>query len=189
MRNKNILKALSLIAAVCIAAGCNGSAIAETTTTTITTTASNTVETTTLTEKADKDLLLVELGNGVEMNGKKYSIPFTLEDLGNEYNATGADTEYDIFYKNEYYAFITVDESDDFSKANVNAIQFTSNTDFKLGDIYCGNSRNNIYQTYGEPDMKAPSEKIEHYIFDNGVVFGIEYDNNVIVSLGIEFSK
>ena len=35
MRNKNILKALSLLAAVCITAGCNGSTMAETTTTTV----------------------------------------------------------------------------------------------------------------------------------------------------------
>lgn len=190
MRKKHILKALSLIAAVCIAAGCNGSEIAETTATTITTTVSvsTTMDTATLTKKADKDLLLDELGSGVEMNGKKYSIPLNLDDFDKEYCITGTDTEYDIFFKDEYYAFITVDESDDFSKANVNTIQFTSNTDFRLGDIYCGNSKKHIYQKYGEPDMKAPSGKIEHYIFDNGVVLGIEYDNNKIVSLGIKFS-
>ncbi|MBR4112283.1 MAG: hypothetical protein IKK53_04550 [Ruminiclostridium sp.] len=39
MRNKNILKVLSLLAAVCITAGCNGSTAVETTTTTTTITA------------------------------------------------------------------------------------------------------------------------------------------------------
>ncbi len=174
-------KLLSLLAAVCITAGCNGNAVADKTNTT--------VENRTLTETANKDLLLTELDNGVEMNGKKYSIPFNLEDLGIEYNATGTDTEYDIFYKNEYYAFITVDESDDFLKANVNTIQFASNTDFKLGDIYYGNNREKIYKTYGEPDIKAPSGIIEHYTFDNGVVLGIEYDDDIIKSLGITFSN
>ena len=72
MRKKHILKALSLLAAVCITAGCNGSTTTETTTTTATTTA----EITTVTEQAT---ITTE-----ETNGIKYcEIPegMTFEDL------------------------------------------------------------------------------------------------------------
>ena len=50
MRNKNILKAFSLLAAVCIAAGCNGSTATETTTTTTTTAVESTTTVTTVAE-------------------------------------------------------------------------------------------------------------------------------------------
>lgn len=71
MRNKNILKVLSLLAAVCITTGCNESTTAETTTT-----ATTTAEITTVTEQAT---ITTE-----ETNGIKYcEIPegMTFEDL------------------------------------------------------------------------------------------------------------
>ena len=75
MQKKHILKALSLLVAVCITAGCNGSAMAETTTTTATTTA----EITTVTEQATITTEDVEEANGI----KYCEIPegMTFEDL------------------------------------------------------------------------------------------------------------
>ncbi|MGN0657555.1 MAG: hypothetical protein ACI4KR_12280, partial [Ruminiclostridium sp.] len=67
MRRNRILKVIALLGAVCFTVGCSGNGAAEkATATTITTTMSTAAEAATLTEKADKDLLLVELGNGVE---------------------------------------------------------------------------------------------------------------------------
>ena len=186
MKKRNIVKIFSLLTALCMVSGCKVSTIAETTTmTTVTTTA----ETTMSGEKAKKDLLLAELENGIEMNDKKYSIPFTLEDLGKEYYATGSDTEYDVFYKDEYFAYVTIDEFDDYLKSNVKSISFASNTNFKFGEIYCGNSREKIYEMYGEPDEKIESGIAELYIFDNGIGFCIEYDNDKIADSGITFSN
>lgn len=82
MKKRQILKALSLLAAVCIAAGCNGNTAAETTNA-VDITATTTAEITTTSAEVTAE---TEAGQGEfeEINGKKYcKIPegMTFEDL------------------------------------------------------------------------------------------------------------
>lgn len=115
MRNKNILKVLSLLAAACIAAGCNGSTAADMTTTTtsaqITTTVTTVAEITTSAEGTDSEFLglaeaeidyVDEYGRKryknptiwttekifeeLTINGQKFEAPLTLEKIGEGYS-------------------------------------------------------------------------------------------------------
>lgn len=113
MRKKRILKALSLIAAVCIAAGCNGSITGDTTTTNsaqVTTSAADTVETTAA-EETDSEISasselevdyvdddgIIYYKNPTEwtyekfysaltINGKKIEAPLTIAKLGDQFS-------------------------------------------------------------------------------------------------------
>ena len=114
MRNKNILKVLSLLAAVCITAGCSGSTSAETTTTNTTaTTAQITTAVTTsvlsketnseFSELAEAEIDYVDeygrkryknptiwttekIFEELTINGQKFEAPLTLEKLGEGYS-------------------------------------------------------------------------------------------------------
>ena len=115
MRNKNILKVLSLLAAVCITAGCNGSTAVETTTMTTaaqtTATVTTVAEITTSAEGMDSEFLglaeaeidyVDEYGRKryknptiwttekifeeLTINGQKFEAPLTLEKLGEGYS-------------------------------------------------------------------------------------------------------
>lgn len=114
MRNKNILKVLSLLAAVCIAAGCNRNTVQETTTSVVvesTTTVTTTAETTTVAEETDSEISassqleidyvdddgIIYYKNPTEwtyekfysaltINGKKIEAPLTIAKLGDEFS-------------------------------------------------------------------------------------------------------
>ena len=114
MHKKHILKALSLLAAVCVTAGCNGSTTEEMTTTTatqITSVASNTLQTTIVEKETDSEISassqleidyvdddgIVYYKNPTEwtyekfysaltINGKKIEAPLTIAKLGDEFS-------------------------------------------------------------------------------------------------------
>lgn len=102
MRKKHILKAFSLIATVCIAAGCNGSEIAETTTTTAKQTTIVSTTTKPLEEEINStgnseqplfqkefeitDWTMDELVSDMTICGKKIMIPCTISELSSVFN-------------------------------------------------------------------------------------------------------
>ena len=109
MKNKHILKALSLLAAVCIAAGCRGSTTAETTAGTgIQTETSIVSETTTAAESVSAEVEELEVDHvdedgivyyknptewtyemvyeALTIEGKKVQAPLTFEDFGDKYS-------------------------------------------------------------------------------------------------------
>lgn len=106
MKKRQILKALSLLAAVCIAAGCNASTAAETTTTTAeitTTTAEETGQTDSNSDLPELEVDYVDddgvvyyknptewtyemVYDGLLIEGKKIESPLTFEDFGEKYS-------------------------------------------------------------------------------------------------------
>jgi len=124
MRNKNILKVLSLLAAVCITAGCNGSTAVGTTTTTTTTTAvecTTTVTISSTSEETDSEISassqleidyvdddgIIYYKNPTEwtfekvfkelrINGQQFESPLTFDKLGEGFEFS--DGEYDTTY-------------------------------------------------------------------------------------------
>ena len=113
MRNKNILKVLSLLAAICITAGCSGSTTVETVTLSTTTTAQITTAVTTSVSSKETNSEFSELAEAeidyvdefgyfyyknptiwtsekifeeLTINGKKHDAPLTLEKLGQEFS-------------------------------------------------------------------------------------------------------
>jgi len=123
MQKKHILKALSLLAAVCITAGCSGSDAAETTTTTatqITSVVSNTLQTTIVEKETDSEISassqleidyvdddgIIYYKNPTEwtyekfysaltINGNRIDAPLTLEKLGQGFSVDEATIDYD----------------------------------------------------------------------------------------------
>lgn len=166
---KKLLSTVLLLVVICITAGCNNNSAQEQHSSTPNATVST----------ANKELLLSEIENGIIMNGEHYPLPFSLDNLGEKYTLTGSGTEYDIYYNGEYYAYITTVNG---TSNEISNISFTGNVDFKFGEIYIGNTKENIIKIYGEPDFNSPSNTLSHYIFGEKPSFMLEYSDDKIVS-------
>ncbi len=133
------------------------------------------------------DWSLDELVQNIELNGKSYSMPFTVEDLGEGYtigekiSLSGDTYGYNLYYNDKYYALI---------KLNLNniitSITFSDNVNFKIGELYSGNSKEKIINVYGIPSVEA-RDIIATYLFSNGNSISIFYEDNKLESISINY--
>jgi len=113
------------------------------------------------------DWSIDELVQNIELNGKTYSMPFTLEDLGEEYSIgekieiSQTSISYPLYYNGMEIALIRINDN------NYIYSIVTSNPflEFKVGDFFLGNSREAINKEYGEPTMYV--KNIDSYSFDD----------------------
>ena len=111
MKNKHILKVLSLLAALCIAAGCRGSTTAETTAGAGTQAETSTVSEATTAEveelevdyvdklglihyKNPTDITYEQIYQKLKINGLNVEAPLTIEKLGQDFNLCANSIEY-----------------------------------------------------------------------------------------------
>ena len=156
MKNKHILKALSLLAALCIAAGCRGSTTAETTAGAGTQAETSTVSETTTAEveelevdHVDEDGIVYyknptewttdKIFEELTINGQKFEAPLTLEKLGEGYSHSTDGGYYDsnkriaclrLMYNGKSLAWVYFDDCDsidDVQNKNYNYIVFSAN--------------------------------------------------------------
>ena len=161
MKNKHILKVFSLLAAVCIAAGCRGSTTAETTAGAGTQTETSTVSETTTAEveelevdhvdefdciyyKNPTEWTIEKIFDELTINGQKFDAPLTLEKLGSEYSySTDDGAFYDedtrtacvrLMLNDKSLAWAYLDDCDNINDTKAkqfNAISFSSDSTYE----------------------------------------------------------
>ena len=144
------------------------------------------------------DWSIDELLQDFELNGKTYSMPLTIGDLGNEYSIgdkaslRGDNYGYYLQYNDEHFALITVNDSDaDINKWCIKSFSLSDDTKYKFGDLYYGNTRDNIISKYGKPSISTEvgNTIIDGYIFENKNAFSIDYKNNKIYGIVIGINE
>ncbi len=133
------------------------------------------------------DWSIDELVQNIEMNGKNYSMPFTVEDLGEGYtigekvSLSGDTYGYNLYYNDIYYALIKFN-----SNNIITSIAFSDNVNFKIGEFYSGNSKEKIINSYGIPSVEA-RDIIATYLFSNENSISVFYENNKLESISINY--
>ena len=144
------------------------------------------------------DWSIDELLQDFELNGKTYSMPLTIGDLGDGYligdkaSLRGDNYGYYLRYNDEHFALITVDDSDtDINKWQIKSFSISEDDNYKFGDLYYGNTRENIINKYGLPSFSTEigATTIDNYIFENKDAVSVEYKNNKIYGLVIGLNK
>ncbi len=139
------------------------------------------------------DWSLDELVQNIELNGKSYSMPFTVEDLGEGYSlGEKNDNGYDLYYNGNYYALIRVAHYYwEIEKCDIICITFFDDPDlsdttpqFKLGEFCMGSERDNIISLYGDPTEF--SEGSDRYIFSDGREISVTYKDEKLAGLFID---
>ncbi|MBD5145071.1 MAG: hypothetical protein HDT21_04045 [Ruminococcus sp.] len=156
------------------------------------------------------DWSLDDMVQSIEMNGVTYSMPFTLNDLGNKYSLewVGVDFEengkvdhytYVLKYCDMVYAGIEVFDPFDFNDMDnykITSIILTSDTDFKFGGVDPESTKDNILEKFGEPSYISSDYNMFAYMFDGGddnldssVVVGFNDDNEMLKVIAIRYYK
>lgn len=116
------------------------------------------------------DWSIDNLVQNIEMNGISYSMPFTVEDLGENYTIeenTSSDKGYFLNYRgDEDYALIDIYNDDtDIKKCRIRTITVNDNVDFKIGNLGFGVKREKILEKYGEPSLISSKQIVCTYVF------------------------
>ncbi|MBQ3161168.1 MAG: hypothetical protein IJC04_03480 [Oscillospiraceae bacterium] len=139
------------------------------------------------------DWSIDELLQEFELNGKTYSMPLTIGDLGEGYSigdkASLREDNYGYYlrYNDEHFALITVDDSDtDINKWQIKSFSL-SGKKYKFGDLFYKNKRTNVIDKYGFPSFSTEHGDtiLDNYIFENNDSFTIHYKNNKIYGIVI----
>ncbi len=133
------------------------------------------------------DWSIDELVKNIEMNGISYSMPLTVEDLGEKYSIEEYEDYDNCFFLNycdDEYALIDIynDNESDIKKNRIRTINVSYDVDFKIGGISFGDEKDDILKKYGEPSLSSPQERVLTYVFEGET----EEQNNVLV---LTFSK
>lgn len=164
------------------------------------------------------DWSLDEMVQSIEMNGVTYSMPFTLNDLGDKYSLELASVDFEdngkldhyifvLYYCDRIYAMVEVFEPfdiNDMDNYKITSITLISSTDFKFGGISGIDSytKGDILKRFGEPSAMPYDYNINVqtymfvYMFDwgddnfyNSVVFAFEDDNETLKGITIRYNK
>ena len=202
MRNKNILKALSLLAAVCITAGCSGNSTMETTTTNTTaTTAQITTAVTTTVLSKETNSEFSELAEAeidyVDENGEifyKNPTEWTFEKVFKELRINGQQFESPLTFDKlgEGFEFSDGEYDTTYSSSNGNIYKM-----LKLKDKYfCSvtfincKDENDYNKPFHELELSFPgtNEEYRNLITINGIGIGSTVEET-IEKLGIPYSR
>ena len=136
------------------------------------------------------DWSIDELVKNIELNGKTYSMPFTLDDLGEEYSIgekieiTETSASYPLYYNGTEIALINVNNQKYICSISIS----NKYVDFKAGNFYIGNSREEINKEYGKPTMFV--ENIDSYSFDDTKNICVFYNSkNVVDGIAILYEE
>ena len=140
------------------------------------------------------DWSLNEIVQNIEMNGKLYSMPFSVEQLGEEYSIgekvslTSESYGYNLYYNNEYFALINLDTDEvDINKSLITSLSFGENSNYKIGEFYNGNKKKNVKKTYGNPSIESDIGNLSSYTFENGDGITVLYENNKVSGIVIRY--
>ena len=195
MRNKNILKVLSLLAAICITAGCSGSSTAETTTTvqsvtTATTTKPQENNTNSLKNSEQQlfqkefeitDWTMEELISDFTLYGEKISIPCSIEQLGKIYSGTNINNM--LIYDNKEigYVYNTTQKSQDddpmIRQIVLGGLNDISLPQFSIKTITETCSKEDVENVLGIPNVNSGDENWARYFFSDNESILFVYNN------------
>ena len=111
------------------------------------------------------------LVKNIELNGKTYSMPFTLDDLGSDYSVGNAilfDNNtygYALNYKNDIFTAIVKFDGFDYTKSRIISFTTSDDTEVKVGDICFGDDRFDILRRYGTPSIEEQKSENEFEYF------------------------
>ncbi len=192
MQKKHILKVFSLLAAVCITAGCNGNAVVEmTAVTTDTTNTKPLVENTYSTENSEKSLFqkefeitdwtMEELISDFTLCGEKITIPCSIEQLGKNYSGTYINNA--LIYGNEEIGYIynitqkSQDEDPIIRQIVLGGLNDISLPQFSIKTITETSAKNDVENVLGIPNVDSGDENWARYFFSDNESILFIYDN------------
>lgn len=194
MRSKKVVTLIFAVGIMCSLIACNADK-GEVSETTQATTASMVTETESETKSSETDKMnyitdwsIEEVFQSIELNGKTYSLPFTLEDLGEDYSVGEQREEsYDLYYKDEYISLIDLDKNnEDINKCNIINFILDSSSEYKMGELYNGNSKKNVEAMYGKPSSDSGNVTSYNFKGNRGKeCILVIYKNNKIKTVGI----
>ena len=155
------------------------------------------------------DWSIDEIVKNVEMNGVTYSMPFTLNDLGDKYSLELASADFDESGKFDHYVYSLnycdavyagIDVFDQFvsdmDNYKITSITLMSDTDFKFGGIGPESTKADILERFGEPSVASSDYNMFMYMFyeeddelHNIVVVAFENDNETLKGITIRYNK
>lgn len=197
MRKKHIFKALSLIAAVCIAAGCNGSEIAKTTTTIAKQTTIASTTTKPLKEEINStgnseqpffrkefeitDWTMDELVSDFTLCGNKICIPCSVKQLEDNYNGTYINNA--LIYDNKEIGYIynttQKSQSEDpmIRQIVLGGLSNVVLPKFSIKTISETSTKYEVEEVLGIPNVNSGDESWARYFFSNNESILFVYDN------------
>ena len=112
-----------------------------------------------------------DLVKDLEINGIKYSMPFTFNDLGEDYTIVKNKDELFLYYLGESYALIEVKDNSDINNSEITHLIIDCtyhDVDFKIDGISFGDELNNVLEKYGEPSLiySGSSISMVNYVFE-----------------------
>lgn len=140
-----------------------------------------------------------DLVKNLEINGVKYSMPFTLNDLGEDYTIEKINDELFLYYQGENYALIKVKDNSDIKNSEIILITTDctySDKDFKIGDTSFGDKLDDVLERYGEPSLITSGDLMAmvYYVFEektegqnNGL--GFTFTDGKLDSISIMYNK
>ncbi len=142
--------------------------------------------------------LLSELYQGqLIMNGVEYSMPFTLDDLDENYTINTITESDELFheikYKDAFYAYAITDtpvqEEASPEKMAVSDIGFAENSGFELGEVRFGNTKSKIEKAHGAADyeLEISDKEMVYYYLNESVTLSMIYENEKVVYLSFNF--
>ncbi len=209
-------KLLSLLAAVCITAGCNGNAVVETTATTATTNTEALTDSITYTENSEQPLFqkefeitdwtMEDLVADMTICGKKVGLPCTISDLSDSFGieefdhisgATGKRTKgCEIYHNNIKIAFAYCDVEEDDNVITSICFDEIIRDDAQIPEINIMGitdkaSSTDVVAILGEPNVNTEYSCDYRYYFSNNQHLYISFndDETEIMYLAIEFKE
>lgn len=126
--------------------------------------------------------------NQLTINGITYSVPFSLDELGEEYSInTVPESEanfHEIKYNNVYFAAAYTNTAD--VTNTITYISFADDSGFEFGEVYYGNTKSKIEKAHGSADTSVKITDVEtvFYYLNNDVALSIMYEKNKVIFYG-----
>ena len=149
------------------------------------------------------DWSLDSLVKNIELNGKTYSMPFTLDDLGDDYSVGNAilfennTYGYSLIYKGDIFTAIVKFDGFDYTKSKIISFTASDDADLKVGEISFGDDRFDILKKYGKPSIEEQKSENEFAYFygsmsedgekANGLY--LYFEDNKLIGISIKYDS
>lgn len=136
-----------------------------------------------------------ELVQNIEINGKKYIMPFTVGELGDDYTFEKNTSEaggYYIYYKDIEYGLIGINENTLNQNSVIISLTVTDKSDFRVGDFIIGADKEDITQKYGVPSVEDDNSIMCAYLFKENThnnVINLIFSNDKLTGISIGYKK
>lgn len=136
-----------------------------------------------------------DLVTSVEMNGVTYSMPFTLNDLGEDYTIEKINDDLFLYYRGNHFGIIDLKDNSDINNSEIISIT-THDKSFKVGDTSFSDELDDVLEKYGEPSLitSGSSISVVYYVFEGKTEeqsskVGFTFKDGKLYSIGVTYNK